>query len=128
MAKPTTRFGHRIKLSLITENQFLFVFIHFSGNTIQVPLVKLEYDTNMNGVDKNDQNVAQYAPRHKTMKWYKKLAFYFFSLARFQSYLVYSKCTEHPVSQLAFLKELIFGLVECAELPPVPTGRPCTDT
>ena len=78
----------------------------------------------MNGVDKNDQNVAAYAARRKSTKWYKKLVFHMLDLVRFQAYILYTKETERPVSQLKFIQELIHGLVERADLPPVALGRP----
>jgi len=70
---------------------FYFTYFRTTVNTIshilwprfselpkQVPTVEADYVVNMNGVDMNDQNIGQYTPRRKSMKWYKKLAFYLF--------------------------------------------------
>ena len=65
------------------------LIVYFTGEPILQPFLKKHYENKMNGVDMCDQNVGYYGLRRKSVKWYKKLAFYFFRLCRVQAYVLY---------------------------------------
>ncbi|KFM78172.1 PiggyBac transposable element-derived protein 4, partial [Stegodyphus mimosarum] len=55
------------------------------------PSCVIEYNNGMGGVDKNDQQLVCFPVMRKYMKGYKKLFFYMFDIALYNSYVLYKK-------------------------------------
>ena len=77
---------------------------------IQKPKCIYDYNLFMGGVDFNDQMIEPYLPTRKSRHWYKKVSIYFFSLAFYNSYVIYKKSSENPVSYLDYQEEVITAL------------------
>lgn len=52
----------------------------------------LDYNINKTGVDRNDQLVAYYPFKQKSMKWWKKVFFHLFIRGVVNSYILHRKC------------------------------------
>ncbi|KAF2886199.1 hypothetical protein ILUMI_19975 [Ignelater luminosus] len=62
------------------------------GETISKPKLVHEYNDTMGGVDRVDQHLADYTlPRKRGKNYYKKIFFYLFDLALWNSFVLYSK-------------------------------------
>jgi hypothetical protein len=109
---------------LSTTHTADFVDVQRHGKDYHQPLLKESYDHCMSGVDICDQNVGYYSMRRKTMKWSKKLAFYFLNVARYQSYLLQKIKAEKPLSQLQFTSKLVHQLIEDTPVEAARRGRP----
>lgn len=62
-----------------------------SGEFIKKPSCVIDYNSNMKGVDRADQYLAFYSIMRKTRKWTKKVAFYLFNCALFNSFVVFNE-------------------------------------
>ena len=62
--------------------------------TLEKPQYVLDYNNKMNGVDKLDQNLSYYPFTRKSYKWTNKFMMYMFSIALFNSYILYR--ARHP--------------------------------
>lgn len=70
----------------------------------------LDYNKNMNGVDRADQYLSYYSIYRKTRKWTKKVVFFLFNCAMFNSYCVYGKL--NPTKRTNF-KAYLLDLAKC---------------
>ncbi|KAK7095512.1 hypothetical protein V1264_006908 [Littorina saxatilis] len=75
------------------------------------PVVILDYNANMDGVDNFDQNLGYYSFYRKTVKWWKRMAFHLIHLAKVQAYILYKQQVRRPKTQYEFTKDLIRQLL-----------------
>ena len=57
---------------------------------VQKPLAVAEYNKYMNGVDRLDQMISYYPFTRKTVKWTKKFVMYLFSIAMYNSFVLFT--------------------------------------
>ena len=89
---------------------------HHSGNAHIKPLMTMEYNKHMGGVDRVDQQLNSLKVLRKSFKWHKKLVFRLFSQVILNAHKVYQKVTgKNNVTFLKFLRELIVALVTQTE-------------
>ncbi|KAI4476035.1 hypothetical protein M0802_014946 [Mischocyttarus mexicanus] len=69
------------------------------------PTCILQYNKHMKGVDRADQYLANSNILRKTVKWYKKLAFFLKNCSLFNSYKMY--CTYRPENKIRYKKFLL---------------------
>ena len=50
-----------------------------------------DYNKNMGGVGRNDALIGNYNPVHKSLKWTKKVAFYFIEEALLNAFILFNK-------------------------------------
>lgn len=60
------------------------------GHVKEKPKPIVQYNTNMSGIDRQDQMMSYYPCSRKTMRWYKKLAIHFFQLLLLNSHYLYN--------------------------------------
>ena len=77
---------------------------------IKKPLAVTQYNTNMGGIDKQDQLIQPYDCTRKTMKWTKKLFFHFLQTAACNAFIL-AKKTGFEKSFLVFLEEVVTSWV-----------------
>ena len=71
------------------------------------PVVVMDYNQFMLGVDKLDQLVSYYSFTHRSLKWWKKVFFWFLEFAVVNSYIIYmKKCSKNKVQAMAHLTYL----------------------
>ena len=61
---------------------------------IQKPVAVAEYNKHMSGVDHLDQMIAYYPFNRKSFKWSKRFVMYLFSIALYNSFVLYKAATE----------------------------------
>jgi hypothetical protein len=73
-----------------------------------------EYNTNMQGVDRNDQIRARcsVADGHSFKKWYKKLGFAIVDIARVNAYLTQRLCMNDPRSSRDSHRQFMIELIQ----------------
>ena len=78
------------------------------------PVVVVDYNNHMLGVDKLDQLVSYYSFLHKSLKWWRKVYFWMLEVVVVNSYIIYKEhITQHhlqPLSHLAYRRKLIEAL------------------
>ena len=86
------------------------------------PLVIDSYNHHMNGVDLADQNAVYYSFIRKTVKWWRKVAFWLLETAVVNSYILYTKTVPAPKSHIVFRRLLIESLASrhIVSAPPRP--------
>ncbi|XP_064118960.1 piggyBac transposable element-derived protein 4-like [Macrobrachium nipponense] len=95
--------------------------------TKKKPKVVVDYNHTMGGVDKLDQNLANYpVPRKRTKKYYKKVFFHHLDLALWNAYQCFKMSNENCCSSLKFRLEIIDSTLKKyhAEIPQTRPGRP----
>ena len=89
---------------------------HVSGLDNIKPLLTMEYNRHMGGVDRVDQQLHTLKILRKSYKWYKKLVFRLFSQVILNSHKVYQKVTGNTnVTFMNFLREVVVSLVTVTE-------------
>ena len=75
------------------------------------PVVIVDYNQYMLGVDKLDQLTSYYSFLHKTVKWWRKVFFWLLEVAVVNSHIIYKEnCIlkgEHPLNQLHYRRKII---------------------
>ena len=86
------------------------------------PAVVNSYNHHMNGVDVADQLGVYYSFQRKTVKWWRKLAFWLLDVTVMNSYIVYRQIVTTPVTHLNYRRSLVESLVGrvIATAPPRP--------
>ena len=79
---------------------------------IQKPLIADAYNQHMGGVDILDQKVSTFGWLHKETKWYRTIYHRLVEIALINSYIVYQKSEENPISQRKFRQQVIDGLLQ----------------
>ena len=82
----------------------------------------------LNAVDLADQNAVYYSFKRKTVKWWRKVAFWLLETAVVNSYILYMKTVLVPISHIVFHRLLIESLASrhIVSAPPhLHVGRPC---
>ena len=74
------------------------------------PVVVDSYNHHMNGVDIADQYAVYYSFARKTVKWWRKVAFWLLETAMVNSYVLYKESTRTPMSHVAFRRSVIEAL------------------
>ena len=74
------------------------------------------YNNHMGGVDMGDQLLSYYGFNHRTVKWYRRVAFYMLDMAIVNAYILYKMSTQDKkhVSHMHFRIEVAKGLLERA--------------
>ncbi|XP_070211318.1 piggyBac transposable element-derived protein 4-like [Littorina saxatilis] len=99
--------------------------VNDNGDPIWKPLCIVDYIKNMGGVDTSDQVIKNYSVLRKTVKWWRKLFFYLFTVAMCNAYFLHRKFAGVSLSHHEFRKLLVRQLISSSpEAPkPVPRGR-----
>jgi hypothetical protein len=78
----------------------------------QIPASIYQYNIYAKGVDKNNQLVSYHLANRKTIKWYKKVFFYFIEISLVNSFLIYKhNCSDLKMSLLEYKIEIIKNLI-----------------
>ena len=75
------------------------------------PDVIVQYNKIMGGVDNLSRVIVPYCIQRKGLKWYSKIAELFLEIAVYNSYIVYCKLANTPVTQLKFRENLVKALI-----------------
>ena len=93
------------------------------------PLMIVDYNKHMLGVDKLDQLMSYYSFLHKSVKWWRKVFFWILEVAVVNAYIIYKELAlkqgDKPLSHIAFRRQLIASLSEpigCGVTPRARTG------
>jgi len=90
-------------------------------NTRDKPLSVLIYNSKMGAVDDVDKQIRQYETMRKSIKWYKKYAFYLLDLCVYNTYRMYLLLD--PTRQRQRYKPFLLGLIESMIEPSCNTIR-----
>ena len=77
--------------------------------TVKKPQCVLDYNNKMNGVDKLDQNLSYYPFARRSSKWTNKFVMYMFSIAIFNSFILYQ--ARHPEGNIQAMLGFIEAIV-----------------
>ena len=80
---------------------------HRGGVTVRRPLAAKQYNKYMNGVDRLDQMVSYYPFTRRSYKWYKKFGMYLFSIAMYNSFVLYRAAREDEDKNLRLLNYVL---------------------
>ena len=72
------------------------------------PVCVADYNRNMNGVDRLDQNLSYYPPLRKTLKWHKKLTCYLMQIACHNAFILFR--LKNPESKIKSLSAFILSV------------------
>jgi len=82
---------------------------------VEKPSVIANYMKNMDGVDTADQYCVTYCFLRRTLKWWKKLFFWFLEVSIINAYVLYKESCKNsnsnPMSHIKFRRELVMALV-----------------
>ena len=81
---------HEDKMVNVTQRQKG----HRHGVTVPKPVAVEQYNKYMNGVDRLDQMISYYPLARRSYKWYKKFCMYLFSIAMYNSFILYRAAKE----------------------------------
>jgi hypothetical protein len=86
---------------------------------LRKPYLVIDYNSNMNGVDRVDQMLAYYPTVRKTTKWTKKLFFYMIELSIHNAHIIYNdKHQDDNMSLYDFQMSIIRRLFSTTQPPP----------
>ena len=92
------------------------------------PLMIVDYNKHMLGVDKLDQLMSYYCFLHKSVKWWRKVFFWILEVAVVNAYIIYKELAlkrgVKPMSHVAFRRRLIASLSEPIRSSVIPRARP----
>ena len=74
------------------------------------PVVVDSYNHHIDGVDIADQYAVYYSFVRKTVKWWRKVAFWLLETAMVNSFILYKESTPTPMSHVAFWRSVIDAL------------------
>ena len=98
-----------------------------SSSGQQKPAVVHSYNQHMNGVDIVDQYTVSYPFTRRTLKWWRKVAFWLLEVCVTNSYILYRETVSRPASHIVYRRAIVESLAGCylASSPSRPrTGRP----
>lgn len=103
--------------------------IHRGGrtepNNAMKPKCVIEYNHGMGGVDRQDQVLACFPVMRKFLKGYRKIFFYMFDMALFNSYVLYSKMQPKKNHYVNYRLDVAEQLLKTLTLPDYKVrGRP----
>ena len=75
------------------------------------------------GVDTSDQVLKNYSMLRKTVKWWRQLFFYLFTLAMCNAYYLHRKFAAVSMSHHEFRKQLVRQLIASSQDAPQPAAR-----
>ncbi|CAH1996242.1 unnamed protein product [Acanthoscelides obtectus] len=78
---------------------------------VPCPIALIDYNQNMNFVDKFDQNLNVYKIDRKAKKWWHRIFFYFLDAALVNSFVLYKELNMPKLSMKDFRREVINFLV-----------------
>lgn len=103
------------------------------GGNIQIinkPKVIVDYNKYMGGVDRADSYSASYCFLWKSLKWWRKLFFWWLELCSVNAYLLYKitqrRQNKRPITHLKFIRELVNELTGYYRQGSKIPGRPST--
>lgn len=82
------------------------------------PAAVIDYNKNKFGVDLSDQLMSYGAFGHRSVKWWRKLAFHFFLMAVTNATIMYNKVCKKSVSVTRFMQKI------CSDLATIEDTRP----
>ena len=85
---------------------------HSSQPIVDKPVVAHQYNHNMNGVDKADQNSVYNHFTCRSAKWWRKLFFWLLEVSIVNSYLLFKQLSPTTVPHLHFRRKVVEGLME----------------
>ena len=92
------------------------------------PIMIVDYNNHMFGVDKLDQMMSYYSFLHKSIKWWRKVFFWILEVATVNAYIIYKELAlkrgDRPMSHVAFRRQLISSLSEPIRSSVNPRARP----
>ena len=116
-----------VMLSTCSTAALTTVTSHHTRSPTVKPQVIDSYNMYMNGVDMADQHAVYYSFIRKTVKWWRKVAFWALETAVVNSFILYKETVPSPKSHVVFRRQLIEVLVSrhIVTAPPRPrVGRP----
>lgn len=75
------------------------------------PSIVMDYNSNMNCVDKFDKKKKVYEIDRKSHKWWHRIFFYFLDAAVINAHVIYSHISNKSISLKNFRREISQGLV-----------------
>lgn len=75
------------------------------------PISIIDYNKNMNSVDKFDQQLASYKLDRRSKKWWHRILFYFLDAAVVNSYLLYKEALQKNIKLKEFKIQCVEGLL-----------------
>ena len=88
------------------------------------PKAILDYNQHMLGVDKIYQLVSYYSFLHKSVKWWRKVFFWFLEVVVVNSYIIHKELalerSERPIRHIQYRRQLILSLSEPIRTTAVP--------
>lgn len=96
------------------------------NNTREKPSTVLVYNATMGAVDHVDQTTKPYTSVRKSLKWYKKVAFYLIDIAIYNAHIVYCSFRAKPdqPSYKEFIRTIIRQIIEKYPVQVKSKGRP----
>ena len=82
---------------------------------MEKPQCIVQYNENMNGVDRIDQQIQYYPFARRSMKWYKKFLLYLFQLAFHNSFILFK--IQNPSSKVQSLSQYITSISRAWIIP-----------
>jgi hypothetical protein len=96
-------------------------------NTRKKPATVLLYNKTMGAVDNVDKTTKPYQSVRKSIKWYKKVAFYLIDVAIYNSNVIYGEVNpEKRVTFKNYLQGLVAEILKKYPVTRKPQGRPST--
>ena len=92
------------------------------SGAIKKPKAIINYNKYMSCIDQQDQMLSYYASERKTLRWYKKLIIYLFSMLILNSYFLYRRYTKNNIPYYNFRLAIISSLL--AEKLDITTLKP----
>ncbi|KAK5648157.1 hypothetical protein RI129_003049 [Pyrocoelia pectoralis] len=89
----------------------LQTFFNKRGKEVSKPLPVLKYNNYMGGVDRQDQFMSYYPCRHKSLRWYKKVAIHVYQLLLLNSFFLYKKYVSPRATLYDFRLQIIAALL-----------------
>lgn len=93
------------------------------GNEKTKPACIVSYNKNKMGVDLSDQRMSYGAFEHKSIKWWRKLAFHTFLMSLVNACILYNKVKKTTIPLTQFMKVLCQELPVCEEFRPSTSGN-----
>ena len=78
---------------------------------VDVPQVVSDYQKHMKGVDLCDQLVSYYMAPHKSLKWWRRLFFYFTQVSMINAHILAKADNTECIPLLRFIEEVANGLI-----------------
>src|SRR5204862_240501 len=88
------------------------------------PMAIEQYTQKMGGVDRADKKIANYLNQHRSLKWWKKVFFYFIEVSFSNSLIIWKAIHGQRACAVDFRIAIANGLLEEWECQRKRVGRP----